>query len=226
MSTPNDPRDPYSRDEPDTGSGTPDPASGQPVPPAAGEVPPYPAGTAPDVPPAPAPGPAYGQTPPAPPYGQPPAYGQGQPPAYGQGQPPAYGQGQPPAYGQAPAYGQEAGGYGAAGYGQPQSTARNSLGVWSLVLGILSIVLCCFVVGVVPGAIGIWLGIKGRGAAARGEASNGGLALTGIILSVLGILAGLYFLVSYGVLINEYGGWDGFMEYLQEEMERQQQLAP
>ncbi|GIG39468.1 DUF4190 domain-containing protein [Cellulomonas phragmiteti] len=218
MTTPNEPRDPYTPDErAGDGSGAPDAAAQPPVPPSAGEVPPYPAGTSPDAPGAPASGgaPAYGQSPP-PGYGQPPAYGQGGP----------AGPGQPPVYGQAPGYGQEAGGYGAAGYGAPAAPTRNSLGVWSLVLGIVSLGLCCVVVGLVPGAIGIWLGIKGRAAASRGEASNGGLALTGIILSVLGVLAGLYFLVSYGVLMNQYGGWDGFVEYLQQEMERQQQMAP
>jgi hypothetical protein len=201
MSTPNEPRDPSTPDQPGAGGQ-------QPVPPASGDVPPYPAGTGPS-------------TPAAPGYGQPPAYGQ-QPPA-APGQPPAYGQA--PAYGQTPAYGgygQEAAGYGAA----PQSTARNSLGVWSLVLGIVSVLLCCFVIGIVPGGIGLWLGIKGRGAAARGEASNGGLSLAGIIVSILGIVIGLYFLVSFAMGLAQYGGWDGFMEYVQSEVERQQQMAP
>lgn len=170
------------------------------------------AGGQPPVPPASGGVPPYPagtgpETPAAPGYGQPPAYGQA--PAYGQ----------TPAYG---GYGQEATGYGAA----PQNTSRNSLGVWSLVLGILSVLLCCFVVGVIPGVIGLWLGIKGRGAAARGEATNGGLSLAGIIVSILGIVLGLYILVSVVMGISQYGGWDGFMDYVQSEVERQQQMAP
>lgn len=218
MSTPNEPRDPSTPDDRPTGdAGTPD---APPPPPAApGQGPSYPAGTSPDAPGAPGAGqPPYGTG--APGYGaSTPGYGAATP-----GQPPAYGAGDPAAYGQAPAYG----GYeqGAAGYGAPASTARNSLGVWSLVLGIVSILTCCLVVGVIPGAIGIWLGIRGRGAAKRGEATNGGLSLTGIILGVLGVLAGLYFLVSIVVGIAQYGGWDGFLEYVQTEVERQQQTAP
>ncbi|MCC2333376.1 hypothetical protein LJN57_001000 [Cellulomonas sp. zg-Y766] len=91
-------------------------------------------------------------------------------------------------------------------------------------LGIVSVLLCCLVVGIVPGAVGVWLGIKGRAAAARGEATNGGLALAGIIISILGILIGLYFLVSFAVAFAQYGGWDGFWTYVQDEVERQQQL--
>jgi hypothetical protein len=146
--------------------------------------------------------------PPVQPYGQPPVYGEqpqyGQAPAYGQ--PPAYGdpyaQQQP--YGQQP-YGQQP--YGQQPYGQPSPDQhpafaqpgaaagwgappyvpvygypKNSLGVWSLVLGIVSLV--CF--GPIAGIPAIITGVLGRKAAARGEANNGGLALAGIILGAVG----------------------------------------
>ena len=45
-----------------------------------------------------------------------------------------------------------------------------------------------FVVGGLLGLIAIVLGILGRKKAKRGEASNGGMALAGIVLGVLGLL--------------------------------------
>ena len=202
MSSPNDPREPATPDEsgPEEGR-TPEP-------------PRYPAGTSPD---APAPGGA-GEPPQPPAYGAPPAYREtphGQQGQSGYGQQP-YGQQGQPAYGQGPS--------GYPGYGSA-STERNSLGVWSLVLGIVSVALCCLVIGVVPGAFGIWLGIRGRQAVARGQATNGGVALTGIILSVIGILVGLYFLLSFALLINQQGGWDGFVQYVEEQAQVQDQLS-
>ena len=140
---------------------------------------------------------AYGQQP----YGEPPhaqqPYGQ-QP--YGQ-QP--YGQ-QP--YGQQP-YGQP---YPAAGYpgGPVRDTSGNGLGVWSLVLAILTFFTGCFPAAVV----GIVLGAKGRRAADEGRADNRGLATAGyvlnIVLTVLTVLlvVGVFWLVSY------LGGWEAFLD--------------
>ena len=167
MSDPQAPRDPFAA------GGEPEPTTpGQPVPPSSGETPP----------PYPAQPPTYGETPS--PYGaQPPAYG-AQPPVYGAQppapQPPAYGA-QPPAYGSQPAYGAQppapyAGGYaGQPAYGFP----KNSLGVWSLVLGIASFVLSC---GLLTGIPAIIVGGRSRKAVSEGLANNGGLATAGIIL--------------------------------------------
>ncbi|QGQ19191.1 DUF4190 domain-containing protein [Cellulomonas sp. JZ18] len=222
MSSPNEPRDPYAPDDEPRASGAGDaqPTPGVGETPSGGEAPRYPAGTSPDAPAAPA-------------QGQPPAYGQpgdasgGQPPAYPQA--PAYGQapgyGQAPSYGDAPAYGQAGQDAAQQGWGdQPAagSTRRNALGIWSLVLGILSIVLCC--VGWLPGIPAVILGFLGRSAASRGEATNRGIALAGIILGAIGLVIGLYWLISFVATMAEYGGWNGFTEYLQDEIERQQQL--
>jgi hypothetical protein len=103
--------------------------------------------------------------------------------AYGQ-----QGQGDP-GYGQQ-AYGQP--GYGQPGYGQPQRSPRNGLGVAALVLGILSILLGWIpfisVVALLLAIAAIVCGIIGRKRANRGEATNGGVALGGIITGVLGFL--------------------------------------
>ncbi|WP_147793679.1 DUF4190 domain-containing protein [Cellulomonas sp. Y8] len=127
----------------------------------------------------------YGQ---APGYGEQPGYGQ-QP--YGQdpyaAQPPA-GPGYPGGYPAAP-YGGYPGGSYVPMYGYP----KNSLGVWSLALGIASFV--CF--GPLAGIPAIITGVLGRKAAQRGEANNAGLSLAGIILGSI-ISAGwiVFFLIG------------------------------
>ena len=105
-----------------------------------------------------------------PPYGAPPAGSE--PPGYGQPVP-------PPLYG-APLP-----------YGGPGGGRRNGLGVASLVLGIAS--LPCLSLLVVPAVLAIVFGLIGRGRAKRQEATNGGLALAGIITGSLGLLIGVAF---------------------------------
>ncbi len=68
------------------------------------------------------------------------------------------------------------------GFGPGPSDAKNSLGVWALVLGILS-VLCC---GLVAGIPAIILGQKSKQAAAEGMATNGTLGNVGFILGIVG----------------------------------------
>lgn len=114
------------------------------------------------------------------PYSSPEGQGsdQGGIPQYGQysgGQPSGdqgYGQQQP--YGQAGAYPGGAA-YGG-GYG---SAAKNNLGVWSLVLGIVGFFVCSIFTSI-PGII---VGSKAKQAVARGEANNGSLANAGYIVS-------------------------------------------
>ena len=110
---------------------------------------------------------SYGQ----PPYGQTPQYGET--PSYGQ-----YGAPQEPAPGSYPTYPQGQG-YQTPMYGYP----KNNLAVWSLVLGIVSLVLCGFVAGI-PAII---LGNNAKKAVARGEANNGGMATAGIVLGWISI---------------------------------------
>jgi hypothetical protein len=105
-----------------------------------------------------------------------------------------------PGYGQQQPYGgqQQPYGGGQQGYGQPTGPARNGLGVAALVLGILAIVTSITVVGgVVLGIVALVLGIVGRKRATRGEATNGGVALAGIITGVIGALLSIL-LVALG----------------------------
>ena len=106
-----------------------------------------------------------------PPAGTPPP-GQVPPPAWGAAPP-----GHPP-----PAQ-QPWGTPGYAGGAAP----RNGLGVAALVLGLLAVLTGFFVLGGVLGVVAVVLGVLGRGRAKRGEATNGGVALAGIVLGLVGI---------------------------------------
>ena len=95
-----------------------------------------------------------------------------------------------PQYG-APQYGSQQYGsqpYGGPAFGEARRPPRNGLGIAALVLGILAIITGLFLVGGLLGIAAIVLGVLGRKRAARGEATNGGMALAGIVLGVLGLL--------------------------------------
>jgi hypothetical protein len=137
----------------------------------------------------------------------------GQPPAGAYGYPAAPGMPQPPAaggYGAPDPYG--AGYQGYPGYGQTtgwQQQPANGMGITAMVLGILSVCLFCLygIVAVVLGVLALIFGILGRKRAQRGEATNGGMALAGIILGVCGIVIGavVIALIAWGITtaINE-----------------------
>ncbi|HEY8718848.1 DUF4190 domain-containing protein [Pengzhenrongella sp.] len=201
MSDPTAPQDPYAagrEPEPPSSADPPPPPPYGAEPPAAGEQPP-----------------AYGTPPPPPAYGapQPPAYGAPPPPAYG-GQPPAYGAPPPP-----PAYDAQPPGYGApppapapGAYGYPAQPPgyaypKNSLGVWALVLGLVSIG-CGFFAGI-PAII---VGSKAKRAAAEGLANNAGMGTAGIVLGWISTIGSLLVLVLIIIGVAS-GGWSNFHEF-------------
>ncbi|MEH0575316.1 MULTISPECIES: DUF4190 domain-containing protein [Streptomyces] len=145
----------------------PDPATAAGGPPPNPFAPPAQGGTVPPPPIAPD-GP--GQIP----YGYPGGYGYPSHPHYGGGAP---------------------GPYGWAGHGAGES---NGMGVAGLVLGIISAVaFCLWPVAIVLGILGVVFGAVGRGKAKRGEASNPGQALAGIICGAAGIVLA----IGLGVLV-------------------------
>ena len=136
-----------------------------------------------------------GDTPPPPPpagYGAPAE----QPPAYGA---PA---GPPAGYG-APAFGQPPGAFGAPG---GHTSPKNGFGIAALVLGILSLVTWFFLVGGLLGLIAIILGVIGRKRAKRGEATNGGMALAGIITGAIGLLLTILAVAGIAAVFNSDEG--------------------
>jgi hypothetical protein len=128
------------------------------------------------------------------------------PPPPGEQPPPnPYGAQQPPPYG-APAPNGTPAPYGTPlPYGTPSGRARNGFGVASLVLGISS--LLCLFAFVVPPVLAVVFGFVGRARAKRGEATNGGLALAGIITGGLGLLA------AVAVYAFVFANLDAFRDY-------------
>ncbi|WP_329233388.1 DUF4190 domain-containing protein [Streptomyces sp. NBC_01460] len=84
------------------------------------------------------------------------------------------------------------------GYGgqQPWGPApANGLGIAAMVLGIIAVVgFCMWGFGIILGILALIFGIIGRGRAKRGEATNAGMALAGIILGSVSIVISAIFL--------------------------------
>ncbi|VTR75508.1 DUF4190 domain-containing protein [Cellulomonas hominis] len=83
------------------------------------------------------------------------------------------------------------------GYGYPS----NGLAVWSLVLGVVGVVLA----GPLAGVPAIITGVLARRAVAEGRADNGGLATAGIVLGAVGTgfgLLGLLFVLAPLLLVG------------------------
>ncbi|MET9955691.1 DUF4190 domain-containing protein [Streptomyces sp. NPDC006339] len=88
-----------------------------------------------------------------------------------------------------PAYG--------SGYGQPgwQQTPANGMGTAAMVLGIIAVAGFCFYgLGAVLGILALIFGIIGLKKANRGEATNRGMAIAGIVLGAVGTLVSAAFL--------------------------------
>jgi hypothetical protein len=80
-------------------------------------------------------------------------------------------------------------GYGSTGYGAPAAQRRNGFGVAALVLGVLAVLSAWTVIGgIILGILAVIFGVLGRGRARRGEATNGGMSMAGIVLGVIGTL--------------------------------------
>lgn len=90
----------------------------------------------------------------------------------------------------------------------PPTAPKNGMGTTALVLAIVGLVSCWTVVGgIVLGIAAIVCGVLGRNRAARGEATNGGVATGGIVLGALAVVAGLAFIAIYATL-----GWAMFKD--------------
>ena len=141
-------------------------------------------------------GPAYpGGQEPAPPGGQPPQ----QPPDWQQ--PPA--PPSPPGYGPpTPGYQQPVGAYGGGGQ-------QNAKALWSMILGILSLV-CC---GLFTGIPAIILGHMGKKEIDLAPGQTGrGMAQAGFIMGIIGTVLSVVGFVIYAVIVAEMissGEFDG-----------------
>ncbi len=88
-------------------------------------------------------------------------------------------------------------GYGgpAAWTGQHAPAPANGYGVAAMVLGIIAVTFfCAYGLGVILGILALIFGILGRKRVQRGEATNNGMALAGIILGVVGFVLSAAFI--------------------------------
>lgn len=103
-------------------------------------------------------------------------------------------------------------GQGPPGYGWPAMpmAPANGMGVAALVLGIVSAALfCLWPLAIVLGILAIIFGAIARGRARRGEATNPGQALAGIICGAAGIVLGGALLVVLIVVPDDALEEDG-----------------
>jgi hypothetical protein len=113
---------------------------------------------------------------------------------------PLGGYGQNPA-GLGPGYGQ------GPGYDAPPTQPRNGFGIAALVLGLLAVLLSWTIIGGgVFGILALVFGLLGRARAKRGEATNGGISVTGVILGLIGLLIAIGLIVFGVSILNSPAG--------------------
>ena len=102
-----------------------------------------------------------------------------------------------------------------AGQAPPPVVPRNGLGIGALVLAIVGLLLCWTIAGgVIFGVVAVIMGLVARGRVKRGEADNGGVALAGVVLGFLSILAGLVFIAIWVIFWNDVLGGNDYFDCL------------
>jgi hypothetical protein len=92
------------------------------------------------------------------------------------------------------------------GFTPPPTGPRNGLGITALILAIIGLVFCWSVAGgIILGLCAIIIGFVGRGRVKRGEATNGGVAIAGIVLGFLAIIVSLIFIPIWIGVFKESG---------------------
>jgi hypothetical protein len=114
-----------------------------------------------------------------------------QPPPGGWGPPPQGGWGPPPQGGWGPPQGPY--GYGYPAYGYPQQTTTEKGATRSLVLGIISLIICGVILG--PAAIYEGVAARKRIRESGGALTGDGLAIAGIVLGTIGVVAAVLILI-------------------------------
>ena len=96
-----------------------------------------------------------------------------------------------------------------AGQAPSPVSPRNGLGIGAMVVAIIGLLSCLTVVGgVLLGIVAVVMGFVARGRVKRGEADNGGVALAGVVLGFLSILAGLACIGIWVLMFRDVGGGD------------------
>jgi Domain of unknown function (DUF4190) len=92
------------------------------------------------------------------------------------------------------------------GFAPPPTGPKNGLGVAALVVAIIA--LFSVVGGVLLGVVAIILGFLGLGRARRGEATNGGVAVAGIVLGLVSIIEAIVVIALAVWGFDKAGGTD------------------
>jgi hypothetical protein len=90
----------------------------------------------------------------------------------------------------------------------PPTRPQNGFGIAALVVAIVA--LFSLVGGIVLGVVAVVLGFIGWGKAKRGEASNGGIAVAGIVLGFLSIIEAIVAIALIAWGFGEIGGTEYF----------------
>jgi Domain of unknown function (DUF4190) len=94
-------------------------------------------------------------------------------------------------------------------FAPPPTGPKNGLGIAALVIAIIGLVFCWSVIGgVILGITAVIIGFVARGRVKRGQATNGGVAIAGIVLGFLAIIVSLVFIPIWIGLFDEVGGAD------------------
>lgn len=110
---------------------------------------------------------------------------------YGQQPPPPPGQPVPPPPGSMPP----------PPGGVPGQQPSNGMGLTAMILGIVALPLvCCFYLGIPVGIVAVVMGFLGKQKADRGEATNRGQAMAGLICGAIAAVLGIILLVLVVVL--------------------------
>ncbi|MEE1927370.1 DUF4190 domain-containing protein [Streptomyces sp. TRM 70351] len=109
--------------------------------------------------------------------------------------------------------GGDSGGYPGGGHqGSPPPSPRNGLGIAALILGIAAVVLFWTVIGgLLLGLLALVFGILGYRRKKRGEATNGAMAMIGLILGVLALI-GSAVMIAAGVAFFNSDEFTNFRE--------------
>lgn len=79
--------------------------------------------------------------------------------------------------------------------------SRNGFGIAALVLGLFALLLSWTVIGgILLGILALVFGLLGRGRARRGQATNGGMSIAGLVLGVVGLLISIG-LIAFAVSV-------------------------
>lgn len=111
------------------------------------------------------------------------------------------------------------GGYAPMQYGEYPTAPiiRNGMGVAALVVAIIALLLTITVAGaVVLGIVAVILGFVGLARVKRSEADNRGVALSGVILGVIAIIAGLLFIPFFWFPVFKQVGATDYVDCLQQ----------